>query len=151
MTYLEFCQKMVRDLGLQNSITTVAGQTGMNQKIVDWVADADAEIQTIWSDWNFLWSQYEDTCIVGQLEYTKPFDLGTWDIDSFYLDHDTDDYVHLSMLDYRTWRQVYRQGTQTNDEPNLFVVTPANNIYLEPRPNAEYTLTADYWRSPPRS
>lgn len=148
MTYLEFCKKMVRDLGLKNSITTVTGQTGMNQKIVDWVADADNEIQTIWSDWDFLWAQYEETCIVGQLEYTKPSDLGTWDFDSFYLNYTSDDYVYLSMLDYRTWRKVYRQGTQTNDEPNLFVITPAKNIYLEPRPDDTHLLTADYWRSP---
>jgi len=150
MTYLQLCQKLIRDLGLSNTLTTVAGQTGMNQKIVDWVADADEQIQSLWSDWNFLWSQFSTNTIAGIREYSKPSDFGTWDESSFYLDYSTDDYVHLTRLDYLKWREIYRQGTQENDEPNQFIITPSDNIYLEPVPDGVYTLTADYWKTPTR-
>jgi len=150
MTFLEMCQKTIRDLGLHTSIATVTNQTEMAQKIVDWVADADEYIQSLWFDWNFLFGQYEENTTIGTREYAKPTDFGMWDMDSFYLDYDSEDYVHLSELDYVEWREIYRQGTLTNDEPNNFILTPLNNIYLEAKPDAVYTLTADYWKSPTR-
>jgi len=150
MTYLELCQKMVRDLGLQNTVASVAEQTGMAAKIVDWVADADEYIQSLWQDWRFLWSQHSVSTIASTREVTAPTDLGTWDKDSLYLNYTSDDYVHLDELDYLEWRSLYRQGTQTDDEPSQFVVLPNNNIYLEPAPDGVYTLTADYWKVPVR-
>lgn len=149
-TYLELCQKMVRDLGLSNDISTVVSQTGMNRKIVDWVADADEVIQTLWEDWNFLWAQFSTTTISGVREYSKPADFGTWDLDSFYLDYISDDYQHLIPMDYIEWRRNYRQGTQSASKPTYFILTPENNIYLHEIPDDAYTLTADYWKAPTR-
>ena len=150
MTYLEMCQKMIRDLGLQNAVNSVESQTGMSAKIVDWVADADVAIQSLWQDWNFLWKQSSVETISSTREVSAPSDLGSYDLNSFYLDYTTDDYTHLQRLDYKEWRELYRQGTQTNDEPNHFVLLPNNNIYLEPAPDKVYTLTCDYWKVPTR-
>lgn len=150
MTYLQLCQKMIRDLGLQNTLNSVADQTGMNRKIVDWVADADEHIQSLWFDWDFLWSQVSTTTSVGTRQINKPSDLGTWDKEALYLDYTSDDYIHLTELDYRTWRQNYRNGTQSNDEPSQFIILPNKNIYLEPAPDGEYLFTADYWKTPTR-
>lgn len=149
-TYLQLCQKMIRDLGLSNTITTVSGQSGMSRKVVDWIADADEQIQALWADWQFLWSQYSTTTIAGTQEYAKPLDFGVWDLDSFYLDYNISNYQHLGYIDYIAWRQAYRQNPADNDKPSLFTLTPAHNIYLEPTPDAVYTLTADYWAAPTR-
>ena len=150
MTYLELCQKMIRDLGLQNTVNSVESQTGMSGKIVDWVADADVHIQSLWKDWNFLWSQFSSSTITSTRGVSAPSDLGTWDRNSFYLDYTTDDYVHLQELSYLDWRENYGPGTQTDDEPNQFVMLPNKNLYLYPTPDGTYTLTADYWKSPTR-
>jgi len=150
MTYLELCQKMIRDLGLSNSITTVAGQSGMNKKIVDWIADADEQIQALWADWKFLWKQHSDPTVATQREYTKPSDIGTWDLESFYLDYTTTDYLKLNYIDYPIWRKTNRQSTQTNDQPTAFCLIPSGNIYLHPIPDDVYALTADYWAAPTR-
>lgn len=150
MTYLELCQKMIRDLGLGVDISTVAGQTGMQKKITDWVADADEAVQTLWTDWQFLWSQNSTTTIASTLAYAPPSDWGEWDYNSFYLDYTTDDYVHLTEMDYLVWRETCRNGTQTNDKPSQFIIAPDNNIYLDPIPDDAYTLTSDYWATPTR-
>lgn len=149
-SFLQLCKKMCRDLGLKNVVQSVENQTGMNQKIVDWIADADEEIQTLWVDWNFLWTSFSTDTVVGQLSYSPPSDIGTWDMESFYLDYSTDDYTKLNNLGYLEWRSIHRQGTQTNDAPNSFVLAPDGDIYLNPKPNAIQTLTADYWKAPTR-
>lgn len=150
MTYLQLCQKMIRDLGLQNTITNVEDQTGMNKKIVDWVADADEHIQSLWFDWDFLWSQIAETTTIGSRQINKPSDFGTYDLDSFYLDYTSDDYIHLTELDYRVWRRDFGPGAQANDKPGQFVILPSKHIYLDPAPDAEYAFTAYYWKSPTR-
>ena len=150
MTFLEMCQKMIRDLGTQNTITTVVSQTGMNKKMVDWIADADEEVQTLWSDWDFLWSQYAVNTVADTRQSDKPSDIGEWDMSSFYLDYTTDDYTLLVEKDYILWRQADRQGTQTTGTPTDFIITPSQNVYLHPIPDAVYALTADYWKVPTR-
>ena len=149
-TYLALCQKFIRDLGMSNSISTVESQTGMNRKIVDWIADADEDIQTKWTDWNFLHSTHSVNTIVGTRSYSAPSDLGEWDRNSFYLDYSTDDYQHLSEIDYTDFRDNFGPGTHTNSKPDSFVITPSGAVYLEPIPDAVYALTADYWATPTR-
>lgn len=147
-TYLELCQKMIRDLGLSISISSVTSQTGMQQKITDWIADADEAIQTKWTDWDFLLAQHSVNTISGVRAYSAPSDLGAYDFDSFYLNYTSDDYQKLNYLEYIKWREVYRQGTQTNSEPDQFIIAPDESIYLEAIPDAVYTLTCDYWKVP---
>jgi hypothetical protein len=148
--YLTLCQKMIRDLGMSNSISTVVGQTGMNQKIANWIADADEFIQTKWQNWNFLHSTHSVNTIASTREYSAPSDLGSWDRGSFYLDYSTDNYQHLNEIEYETWRDVHGPGTHTNDKPDSFIILPSGNIYLDPIPDAVYALTADYWTIPTR-
>lgn len=150
MTYLELCQKMVRDLGLQDTVGAVTGQLGMSAKIVDWIADADVYIQSLWHDWNFLWSQYSGSTIAGVREVAAPSDLGTWNRETFYLNYTSDDNIKLMVLEYKDWLNMYRQGTQTNGEPHSAVILPDDRIYFEPIPDAVYTFTADYWKTPTR-
>lgn len=151
MTYLEMCQKIVRDLGLSITVSAVTGNTGMAQKICDWVADADEAIQSIWIDWNFLWAAFTTPTIIGTRAYSKPTTgFANWDLASFYLNYTTDQYQKLQYMPYIQFRDQYRNGTQTNSKPTNFILTPANNIYLHPIPDAVYTLTADYWAAPTR-
>ena len=149
-TYLQLCQKITRDLGVGTSISTVSDQIEMSRKFVDWIADADEYVQSLYFDWKFLWSQYSTTTVVGTREYSAPSDLGVWDKDSFYLDYLSDDYIKLSEIPYLIWRQAFLPGSHTNSKPSSFLLAPNHNVYLEPIPDAAYMLTADYWKSPTR-
>lgn len=150
-TYLTLCQTVRRECRVPGSgPSSVSGQTGILKKIVEWVADADEEIQSLWADWDFLWAQWSETTIEGTAEYTKPSDLGTWDRESFYLDYSTDDHSKLTEMTYKDWRTRLRQGTKTNQQPAYFIIQPDQNIRLEAPPDDAYTLTADYWKTPTR-
>lgn len=151
MTYLELCQKLRQECGIQGSgPTSVTGNSGLQVKLVNWIADANDEICAMWLDWAFLWTELEDTTVENSYEITKPSDLGAYDRDSFYLDYDSDDYQWLTEIDYAVWRRVYRQGTRTSDKPTRFAIAPDRNIILEPPPDDEYTLTANYWKTASR-
>ena len=130
----------------------MVGQEGQLKVIVDFVAEADYQIQSLWHDWDFLWSQYSSTLSTGTREPAvgKPTDFGNWDMRSFYLDYTSDDSTNLAPLSYVDWRADYRQGTATNSTPTYVVIQPDNNAIVDPPPDKAYTITADYWKTPTR-
>jgi hypothetical protein len=153
MTFLELCQTVRQEVGVSGTgPTTVLNQEGQLKVIVDFVAASDFEVQVLWEDWDFLWAQYSSTLATGVKEpvLQKPTDLGTWDTRSFYLNYTSDDSTHLDPLSYVDWRTNFRQGTQTNFTPTYIIVNPNQNIFVNPPPDAAYTITADYWKTPTR-
>tara|TARA_R110002020_G_scaffold160008_3_gene344312 strand:- start:839 stop:1453 length:615 start_codon:yes stop_codon:yes gene_type:complete len=128
------------------------GQEGQLKSIIDYVAEADHQIQGLWKDWNFLWGQYSSTLSTGTSApaLNKPTDLGTWDMRSFFLDYTADDYTNLTPLSYVDYRSSQRQGTQTDSTPTYVIVQPDESIIVYPNPEKTYTITADYWKTPTR-
>lgn len=106
----------------------------------------------MWHDWDFLASEdntpYSQTLTIGDATYTKPLDLGVWDLSSFILDRTTNTYQRLTPLDYAEWRNHYRNGVQTNSTPSRVVLSRNNDIILWPPPDAASTLTAEYFILP---
>ena len=151
MTFLELCQTVRQEVGLSGTgPTTVLNQEGQLKVIVDFVSASDSEIQTLWADWNFLWGQYSSTTTAGTRAPAsqKPTDLGAWDESSFFLDYTTDNAVSLVSLPYTNYRSLQRQGVAVNNQPNYVVIQPDQNIILDAPPDATYTITADYWKTP---
>jgi len=153
MTYLELCQTVRQEVGLSGTgPTTVTSQEGQLKVVVDLVIESDAQIQTLWHDWNFLWSQYTSSVTVGNRApaLQKPTDLGMWDRDSFFLDYTTNDSTHLRNLPYHDYREDQRQGVATNATPTYVIIQPDQNIILDPPADTTYSITADYWKTPTR-
>lgn len=153
MNFLELAQTVRQEVGISGTgPSTVVGQEGQLKVIVDFVAEADYQIQSLWHDWDFLWSQYSSTLSTGTREPAvgKPTDFGNWDMRSFYLDYTSDDSTNLAPLSYVDWRADYRQGTATNSTPTYVVIQPDNNAIVDPPPDKAYTITADYWKTPTR-
>ena len=150
-TYLQLCQRVRRDCGIAASgPTAVTGQSGIMQKIVDWVADAAEEIENLHADWHFLLAEHTDTCVAGTQEYSAPADLGQWDREGVYLDRTLDTYRQLKFLDYKAWRTKFRNGTKTNGKPSWFTIKPDGTLVLEAPPDDTYSIYADYWKKPTR-
>lgn len=149
MTFLQLVQQFYREMGYSGPApTTVVGQTSQKRKAVDWIAEADFLINSRWVDWDYMWSQWTQATVSGTANYAAPADIGTWDKESFYLNYTSDSYAKLNYISYKEWREQYRQGTQTNDEPNLFTVLPDKSITLQSPPDGIYTIYADYWKEP---
>ncbi len=145
-TFLQLCQKTARECGVPGGgPASVLTQTGILLKIVGWVADSDELIQNKWADWGFLSAEFSTNTIVGTNEYAAPADFGAWDEDSAFLDYSTDDYSQLTIIPYKEWRSFYRPGNNSNEKPGFFTINQSNSLILEPKPDAIYSLTADYW------
>lgn len=150
-TFLSLVSTLHRECSVSGSApSAVTNQTGMNNKLVQWIADAAYEIENMHGDWNFMWTQWSESTIASTANYTAPSDLGAWDRESFYLNYTASTYKKLRELDYREWRDVYRNGTQTNAKSDYFVILPDRSVTLHSVPDAVYTLTADYWKVPTR-
>jgi len=151
MNFLQLSQAVRQEVGISGTgPSTVLNQEGQLKVIVDFVAEADYQIQSLWHDWDFLWSQYSSTLSTGTRApaTAKPTDLGNWDMRSFYLDYTSDDSTHLTPLSYVEYRTDHRQGTATNSTPTYVVVQPDSNLIVDPPPDKSYTITADYWSTP---
>ena len=145
-TYLVLCQKFRRECGIAGSgPSAVTNQTGMMQKICDWIADAEENIKSKWQDWDFLLKEFTHTTTAGTKDISRPSDFGMWDMNSFYLNYTSDSYKKLTEYDYKRWRNNDRLGTQTNQEPDFIIRKPNGDLILHGPPDDAYSLTADYY------
>jgi len=150
-TFLQLAQQLQRDLGVSGtSVSAVTGQTGMLEKLVNWIADADEFIQSLYWDWKFLWSEYSIATVAGNAAPTVPSDLGVWDRESFWLNYTLATKKKLQYMDYYEWRDSLGYGVKTNSKPSYITIKPDNSIILERPPDAAYTLTGEYWKTPTR-
>lgn len=149
-TFLQFCQAARRECKISGSgPTAVTGQVGILERLVNWVADADQELLGRWFDWDFLqYSGWTHNTVADTPAVAAPDDLGVWDRESFYLNYTAATHKKLTVLDYKKWRAMLRQGVKTSQKPDGIVILPDNSLYLEPPPDDVYSLSADYWKRP---
>jgi hypothetical protein len=156
MNYLQLCAKMRRDIGIQGSgPTSVTSQTGNYQRIVDYIADADDEIQSLYEDWDFLRTTVAFNTISATSTYTTAAisagTVGKWDVESFAFKPNTTSYRPLSNVDFHDWKNSGdRYYVNTDDEPTQFVIDQNESIILIPTPDAVYAVQAEHWVSPSR-
>ncbi|MCK4704844.1 MAG: hypothetical protein KAT90_05155 [Gammaproteobacteria bacterium] len=147
--YLTLVKQLQRECGVAGAaISTVTSQTGMYNKLVQWIADADEHLQSLHIDWKFLWSEYSETTVIGIAEPAIPADLNIWDRDSFYLNYSLASNKRLVYKEYKDWRNLMGRGVQTNRKPTNIVIKPNNQIILAKPPDDAYALTAEYWATP---
>lgn len=159
LTYLELCQRTKRQLGVQGgTITSVQSQTGIDEQIVEWVADGDTEIQVLYEDWDFLRQDVTFNTVGGQSEYTTAAvgitSVGKWDRSSFarLSDPGLNNWKRLAELPYELWQNSdQRYGNNLDEEPvNFTLVRPTENIVLYPTPDTVYPIAATMWTAPVR-
>jgi len=149
-TYLELVNRTVRECGISGGTTSsVTGQIGILQKMVVWVAEADLYIQRSLRDWNFLHSTYSVNTVSAVADYVKPTTVGTWDLDSFYLDFGTSSAQKLLKLDYLDWRRsIGAFGDVQSTAPSYIVIRPNGDLILSAIPSTVRGLYAEYWALP---
>jgi len=149
-TYLQLVNRTIRECGISGgTASAVTGQVGILQKVVVWVSEADLYIQRSLRDWNFLYATYTVNTVPTSADYVKPADVGTWDLDSFYLDFGTTSAQKLTILDYLDWRKsVGAFGDVQTVSPSYISVRPNGDLILSPIPSIVRSLHAEYWALP---
>lgn len=159
-TFLQLAQDVARESGTISGTnpTAVASQTGRLLKIVEWVAQAWTEIQNLHADWRWMQKTFSGDTSSGTGQYTPASwsvtDLRDWLRDdrvtgyqphTIYLTADgVADEGALLEITWQQWRTKYGRGSQTNNYPAEYAISPAGEFSLGPIPDDIYTVQGEY-------
>lgn len=175
MTFLQLCQRACVECGVASgqailsALPTTVGATGSLGRVVNWVGDAWADIQTDHDDWdwmrssNLLGGGVTVQTLAGQASYplgtgagmvgVAVDSFGKWDRETFRsyataVGFTGEDF--LEEIPFDTWRDTHMFGAQrtVQTRPVVVAVGPDQSLNLGPPPNGLYTVTADYFVAP---
>ena len=148
-TYIELCQDMARDVGIPGTGPSTVTPTPEEEKdVVRYIKDADLDIQRMWLNWDFLWSEATLTPVAGVSTLTSPTDLAQWNTDSVVYNPTAEGWQPLALVPWLQYREDYKYGTVATGIPELFSVKPDNVIDIYPTPNSTTAITSEYWATP---
>lgn len=161
MNFLQLVQRLRSECGVSDTgPTTVVGQTGEYERLVNWVNAAWMDIQSAHQDWNWLRTSLTPfATVAGQTTYSPTAapmsltDFGAWDRDSFRV-YETaagiSSETFLTYQPYDLWRNSYLIGAlrSTTSRPDIVTVAPDNSLGFGPITAAGYSIVGDYFKLP---
>ena len=160
MNLLQLCQRLSSECGVTNTpMTSTAGVTGTNLKLVNWVKSAWLEIQGVHDNWNWMREPFAFNTVAGTGDYVPTditntvtgqtfTDLRYWWKDTFRCQKvsiGVQDEQWLVEWEYQVFRNTYRFNLQVNGRPVVFAVRPnAKAIMLGQIPDDVYQISGEY-------
>lgn len=146
-TFLELCQKLKSESGLSGTgPANVAGQTGMDKRLVEWVRDAHEEICGERA-WPFLWRRVSKTLNPAQVEVDPAVDWALADMGKVVRDQ-----VWLTSVSPKAkvvWEEFYTVEQALADapaaRPSRFSRRPDDKLVFYPAADQAYTVRLDYF------
>lgn len=163
MNRLQLAQRVALECGITGApgseLATTVGQTGDYGRVVSWVDQAYADIQTARPDWIFLRKTQEFTTAQNVNSYAPADvvydeDFGTWRHNSFRIRQTSaglGSQTFLTEYGYDEFRDFYLFGGRllSYARPIAITIAPDYSLVLGLTPNsADYTITAEYFRAP---
>jgi hypothetical protein len=175
MTFLEICKAVCREAGIaggENAITTVIGNVGQINRVVNYVRNALIEIESAhMSDGDYLRYMrrpftlttvadqaayaYDSAAIVDDLLAAAIPRFTCWLVQdpefpprSYLQSAGVGTQGYLVFLPWPDFVRRYRIGTQVSNVPFHVTIDPQNNLVLGPTPNAIFIVQADYLIGP---
>ncbi len=152
MTYLELCQKFVQEIGIagggSNNPTGVTGQNGELLNVVNWIAEANHQIDSMHRTWRYLWAEYSQALSIGDDEPTMPASPAarSWEKKSFWLDRYGTNQRHLQFVPW----EAFRSRDSVPNKPQSITIKPDGQLKLDAPMTEALTLTAEYYKRPTR-
>lgn len=154
-TYLQLVQDLFREVGAAGAApSTTVNQSGEAARLVNYVHDAELEIQNQWVDWK--WLRKTLTFYTGSQNQTGifttqggalsayPTDLAEWDWKSFFIL--PPNATSLQNLQTDEWQSVRNQvfNTTSFNQPWRVIVMPDNTFRFDNIPDQSYQCQAEY-------
>jgi hypothetical protein len=146
-TFLELVQDLHRESGASGSApTTVLNQRGENNRLVNWIRQADTYIQDMWENWKFLRAEYSENCSVGSNALPIVQDVAMYDHETFFITEVGD--TEKSPIEVVEYEDIKREIRDTeNGVPYRVVIMPDNTLQVDPPADDTHLITGDYYKN----
>lgn len=142
MTFLELCNRVRQESGISGTgPITVVNQQAILQKVVEWVRQADIDIQSLHTDWNFLWRMADATITADTRIYDRAA-LGLFDMAEV-----KEFSINNNPLTFMSWELFKQHGYHVMPDklkPENYTYRPDGLIMVFPVPDANYTAVIEY-------
>lgn len=156
-TFLQLAQRLRQEVsGSGTGPSTTVGQTGELKRLIDWIVEADEEVQQEHDEWKFMVGSFTLNTVAADNSYaasdciTPVTDLRNWRLETFkiyLLSAGTGGESKLYWMDYQEWYERYNTGTQSSTRPSRFTVGNDMSIKLGATPDAIYRISGEYQKS----
>ena len=159
-TFLQLCQNVARESGTITGTqpAAVTGQTGRLAKVINMVAQAWIDIQNVHDNWLWMRTEFDDTAIT---QSTGQYTADSWSLSDVgeWITTPKSVWIHLTSggvgneselkwIEWDLYRQKYLKGTQTENRPIEFSISPAQEFCFGPVPDATYAVSGEYYATP---
>lgn len=142
MTFLELCNRVRQESGISGSgPVTVFNQQAILAKVVEWVRQADLDIQRLHPDWTFLWRMGSAALQTDVNQYST-LDLGLLNANQIRRVFIGDQ--PLSELSWETYRRRGYMSAQDRRQPTAYTFRPDGVMQVFPMPDSNYALNVEY-------
>lgn len=142
MTFLELCQRVRQESGISGSgPITVVNQQAILAKVVEWVKQADLDIQRLQPDWSFLW-RMGSAALQADVRQYSTLDLGLVNVNQ--IKRIAIDGQPLKELSWELFRNRGFLTATDKQRPTAYTFRPDGLMQVFPVPDSAYTLDVEY-------
>lgn len=140
MNFLQLCQRLRQETGIgESGPTSVTGQTGDMQRLVDWVNESWVRLQSSRKDWDWLWANASVSLLAGGNTVALPTSVDQ----IVEITHDGSPLKQMTYAEFREGFRTIGPGT-----PTAFAVRPDNKVVLNAITPTTLTLAIEYYAKP---
>lgn len=157
MTFLQLASRLRQECAASGTgPTSVLNQVGELKRIVDWVIEADEDVQREHDAWKFMVGNFTLNTVASDGSYaasdciTPITNLRTWKPDSlkiYLLASGLSNETRLFLMDYQEWYETYNTGTQNGSRPTYYSIGNDMSLKLGPIPGDVYRVSGEYQKS----
>lgn len=147
MTYLDLVNAFILEFGINGGVQLsgigAASNTKEALRVAGFIADADFEIQTLYSNWKFLWRMYDGVTALNAHSLSVPnkgndqFLMQDIDRDSLVIRPGTNQASYPQFLEWKDFRHLYYNGVlSTSDTPAYWTQDPVRRLWVSCQWNA---------------
>ncbi len=146
MNFLQLCQRTRQESGVSGSgPVSVDNQKAILYKLIEWVRQADIDIQRLHTDWRFLWR-------LGEVSFTagvKTYDLPSLGIQNCKrLDMIAIAGRELTQLTWEQFKFAQYHTMQHTGAMTFYTIRPDGKLVIYPVPATDHTADVEYNQKP---
>lgn len=153
MNRLQLVQRLNQEAGATGAtISTTLSQSGLVQRLIDWIDSAYQDIQNLRENWDFLREDFSFTTNTTSREYTKDAisltDLNAWKTDDVRVYKVATDETQLIYEPWDNFKRTFIFGAHrtTTARPFYFSIDAAGSFWTDYIPNDTYTINGEYFK-----